>query len=81
MEQYCKTIMPTSHHSVFAKFRCAVAPLRLETGRCEGLPAHERICPFFRTDVENELHVIIKCEIYETIRESLFKKLAFYIQI
>lgn len=74
MEQYCKTIMPTNHRSAFAKFRCGVAPLRLETGRYEGLPVHERICPFCRTDVENELHIIIKCETYETIRESLFHK-------
>ena len=71
---YCKTIMPTSHHSAFAKFSCGVAPLRLETGRYEGLPVHERICTFCQTNVENELHVIIKDETYETIRESLFQK-------
>ena len=36
MEQYCKTIMPMSHRSAFAKFRCGVTPLRLETGRYKG---------------------------------------------
>ena len=77
IEQYCKIIMPTSRRSAFAKFLSGVAPLRLETRRYEGLPVHERICPFCRTYDENELHVIIKCETYE----NHFKKPAFYIQI
>ena len=36
-EEYCKIILPPSHRSSFAKFRYGVAPLRLETGRYEGL--------------------------------------------
>ena len=74
MEQYCKTIMPTSQRSAFAKFRCGVAPLRLETGRYEGLTVNERVCPFCRTQVETEIHVITQCKTYENIRDSLFKK-------
>ena len=74
MEQYCKTIMPVSHRSAFAKFRCGVAPLRLETGRYEVLPVYERVCPLCRTQVENEIHVIIKCGAYDAIRESLIQK-------
>ena len=74
MEQYCKTIMPTSHRSAFAKFRCGVAPLRLETGRYEGLTVNERICPFCRTQIETEIHVITQCKTYESIRDSLFQK-------
>ena len=34
-ETYCKISMPFSQRSSFAKFRCGVAPLRIETG---GLP-------------------------------------------
>ena len=34
-ETYCKTIMSSTHRSVMAKFRNGVAPLRIETGRCE----------------------------------------------
>ena len=74
MEQYCKTIMPTSHRSAFAKFRCGVAPLRLETGRYEGLTVNERVCPFCRTQTETEIHVITQCKTYENIRDSLFQK-------
>jgi hypothetical protein len=32
-EAYCKVIMSRTHRAAFAKFRCGVAPIRLETGR------------------------------------------------
>ena len=73
-EHYCKIIMPKCHRSAFAKFCCGVAPLRPETGRYEGLPVNERICPFCRVYVEYETHVIINCETYECVRESLFER-------
>ena len=34
----------------------------------------ERICPFCRTQIETEIHVITQCETYENIRDSLFQK-------
>jgi hypothetical protein len=43
-EIYCKIALPFSHRSAFAKFRCGVAPLRIETGRFENLRIEERIC-------------------------------------
>ena len=73
-EGYCKIIFPLSHRSAFAKFRCGVAPLRLETGRYEGLPVDERKCPFCRVHVEDEKHVLLQCGKYDTIRENLFQK-------
>ena len=40
----------------FAKFRCGVAPLRLETGRYERLSQEQRTC-FYCTDcIESEEH-------------------------
>ena len=36
-EPYCLTRLPPKHRSAFAKFRCGVAPIRIETGRYEGL--------------------------------------------
>ncbi len=32
-------------HSASAKFRCGVAPMRLETGRYENLSEEQRLCP------------------------------------
>ena len=72
MEQYCKIIMSPLHHSALAKFHCGVAPLRLETGRYEGLSVSDRICPFCRVHVEDETHVLLNCGKYYPIRKNSF---------
>ena len=72
-ENYCKIILPPRHRAAFSKFRCGVAPLRIETGRYEGLTEDMRLCPFCSI-VENEVHAILKCHVYEDLRDTLFKK-------
>lgn len=74
-EQYCKIVLPPRHRSAFCKFRLGVAPIRIETGRYEGLPEESRICSFCDINtIENELHVILYCPIYNDIRQVLFAK-------
>lgn len=73
VETYCKTILPPCHRAAFSKFRCGVAPIRIETGRYEGLVEDLRLCPFCDV-LENEMHVIINCNIYDDLREQLFSK-------
>ena len=69
-ERYCEMMLPQSHRSALSKFRCGVAPIRKETGY-EGLAESLRICPFCNL-VENEIHVLIHCHLYEDLRETLF---------
>jgi hypothetical protein len=38
---YCTAVMPRTHRAAYAKCRCGVAPIRLETGRYERIPAKE----------------------------------------
>ena len=66
--------MPYSYRSALAKFRCEVGPIRLETGRYDRLSVNERICPICQTAVENEIHVLLYCQAYKEIRETVFKK-------
>ena len=73
-EDYCKLILPLKHRSALAKFRCGVAPLRLETGRYENIPESERLCPYCRAFVEDEFHVMLNCSLYENERRSLLLK-------
>lgn len=73
-EEYCKIILPLRHRAAFAKFRCGVAPLRLETGRYENLSLENRICPFCDNCIETEAHVILECMLYQDLRQILFKK-------
>ena len=67
-------ILPRNHRSAFSKFRSGVAPIRLETGRYERLIEAERVCPFCNTEIENEVHVMLKCSVYDDKRYSLFEK-------
>ena len=59
-----------------SKFRCGVAPIRIETGRYERLSVDERICPLCRNGIEDEKHVLIHCPAYNCIRTELFEKAA-----
>ncbi|MES9880125.1 MAG: reverse transcriptase family protein [Sedimenticola sp.] len=70
-EYYCRMIMSHKHRSAFCKFRCGVAPIRLETGRYENLPISERLCPFCRTEVEDEYHCLFHCHLYDDLRIDL----------
>ena len=69
--------MSRVHRSSFAKFRLGVAPLRIETGRYEGLIETERICPFCKNHTEDELHVLFDCFLYNDIRSDFLEMHSF----
>ena len=73
VEKYCKLLLSYSHRSAFAKFRCGVALIRIETGRYENLAVSQRLCHVCNT-VEDELHVILKCSLYNNLRALLFSR-------
>ena len=64
--------MNRKHRSAFAKFRCGVAPLKIETGRYTNLHLEERVCFNCHTEIEDEMHVLINCPLYTCEREELF---------
>ena len=66
-------MLPRLHRSAYAKFRCGVAPLRIETGRYEGLRLDERHCFQCTNVVESEEHAPLHCPLYSDIREKLFQ--------
>ena len=71
VEEYCTQVWSVRYRGALAKFRTGTAPLRIETGRYELLPVNERRC-FNCNAVEDELHVLIHCPLYEDIRCDLF---------
>ena len=57
-----------------AKFHCGVAPLKIETGRYEGLFENDRICSLCEAgEVESEVHTLIRCPLYDIHRHELFE--------
>ena len=70
---YLKVIHNKNYRSALAKFRCGVAPIRLETGRYEQLQIDERICPTCNEEIEDEEHVLIRCNTYNDVRQEVFR--------
>ena len=70
-ETYCKKLLSLRHRAAFAKFRCEVAPLCIETGGFENKPLEERKCPFC-DNIESEKHVLLDCNMYSDLRHDLF---------
>jgi len=72
-ETYVSAPMSKRPRSALAKFRCGVAPLRLETGRYTRTPEEERLCSLCDlNEVESEEHCLIRCELYPDIQGHLF---------
>lgn len=75
-EPYLSQVIPWRHRRVLAQFRCGTAPLRLETGRYEKLNISERTCYHCTDCVEDELHVINICPVYQELRNELYSECA-----
>ena len=75
-EQYVKVITQKRYRSAYAKFRCGVAPIKLETCRygLNRMPVDQRLCESCNV-VADECHVIMHCSLYDDIRTQLFTEI------
>jgi hypothetical protein len=74
-EKYLAMGLTRRQRSLYAQFRLGVLPIRLETGRFRGEKEEDRICTLCNSgDVENEMHFLLKCLLYENERCVLFTK-------
>ena len=65
-----KSTVPCNR-SAICKFRCGAAPICIEAGRYENVAEEDRKCPFCKTVIEDEAHVILDCPIYTDFRPDL----------
>lgn len=75
-EQYVMTITQKKYRSAYAKFRCGVAPIKIELGRygVGRVPVDERLCRTCNI-VEDEFHVIMICPQYTDIRSMCMERI------
>ena len=75
-EQYVKVITQKRYQSAYAKYRCGVAPIKLETCRygLNRMPVDQRLCESCNV-VEHECHVIMHCSLYDDIITQLFTEI------
>lgn len=78
-EKYLMNNINYRYRSAFAKFRCGVTPLRIETGRYEGKNIEERKCFYCNSSsIEDEKHVLLYCPLYADLRVKLFQEINNY---
>ena len=75
-EPYVKIITSKKYRSAYAKFRCGVAPLKIETCRygLNRIPVEERLCESCQV-VEDEFHVMMVCPLFNDIRSQFILQL------
>ncbi len=77
VEHYVRNIMSKKYRSTFPKFRCGVAPIRIETGKYEGMEEKDRICLLCDHNIiESECHVIMSCPVHNKLHGELFTHVA-----
>ena len=83
-EPYVTQFLSRKQRSLLAQLRCGILPIKIETGRFlnhkdiktgkyKKLKIEERICDHCNTGmVEDEIHFVFCCPLYETNREKLY---------
>src|SRR3569623_639916 len=74
-EEYISWSLPAEHMSHFAKLRSGSHHLRVEKGRWKVEQEEDRVCLVCLTGkVENELHFLLDCYVYNRIRQNLYQR-------
>lgn len=74
-ETYLQLNITKKERSHLAQFRCAVLPLKIETGRFSGLAVEDRLCQVCdQHAVESEIHLLLNCNVYNDLRKILIDK-------
>ena len=72
MSSYITNISNIKDRVALSKLRLSNHKLHIETGRYQHLDKTLRFCPFCKDQVEDEIHFVISCPTFTTLREQLF---------
>ena len=56
----------------FVKLRISNHKLNIESGRYDKISSCDRICPVCGLNIENEIHFLLNCPKYSSVRDDLF---------
>ena len=74
LEKYLRGVHNIQHRSAMAKLRLSNHQLHIETGRHTKTERKQRLCPFCDSIVEDEIHFLIECPIYDSLRDELLSQ-------
>ena len=69
-EEYLNEIHNINDRVAFTKFRLSNHHLRIEVGRHNKIPKHLRFCPFCPTLIEDEIHFLLECKMFQRQRDD-----------
>ena len=73
-ENYLSIITSQKDRISLTKLRLSNHQLNIEKGRHDNIPKEMRFCPFCTNSVENEVHFLIQCKTYDTLRKNFMVK-------
>ena len=80
MVNYLQAVLNFKHRKALSKLKVGDHKLNIEVGRHTEIPLSERICTFCNVDIVVEKHFLLKCTVYEKLRETLFGDIVTYLQ-
>ena len=82
-ENYLTQVKNIKHRVALTKLRISSHKLQIERGRYKKpyTKPEDRTCPKCQTCMEDEKHFLIKCSLYDNLREILFKKLTDFVDL
>ena len=69
-ETYLNCLNIRKFRHTLSKCKSGCHNLEVEVGRHHGLPKHDRLCRLCKDEVENEIHFMLQCPVYETLRQK-----------
>ena len=76
VEAYVKINLPREQRREYARLRCGVLPIHIETGRFQRpkTPVNERLCTLCDLhQVEDEKHFLLGCPVYAPLRQTMLQ--------
>ena len=74
IEHYLVKIKNPGIRNTLTKFRLSNHKLNIEIGRHKNIPMELRFCPFCTNSVETEIHFLLECPTYITLRKQMENK-------
>ena len=74
LENYLISVTNLNHRKSLSQLRLSSHGLMIETGRHRNIAVNKRFCCFCKTEIEDEIHFVIKCNTYDHMRKPLFNE-------
>ena len=63
--------LSSKERSMVLQIRMEILPINLETGRYRNIPVEKRVCFNCTDTIENEMHFLLQCPVYDDYRNVL----------